>query len=216
MITSSQIRAARSFLNIDQSVVAEAAGVSKANISEIENEKVTPKSSTLEAIQKFFEIRGVEFRDGGILPAYKIVQIFEGNDAYLQLLDDVMRNMGRKRELLKSGVDERRSSKEVIDKNRTLRAAGISMRNLVESGNTYLLGNLEEYRHMPPALFSEGDVKLIYGDRIAYLMTWTDVTKVIIIHDENIAAEQARTFDYIWDHSEPATLTTAKIRYEES
>lgn len=212
MITPSQIRAARSFLNIDQQVVASAVGVSKANISDIENEKVTPKASTLDGIQKFFESRGIEFRHDGILPASRVVQIFEGNDAYLQLLDDVERHA--KGELLKSGADERRSSPAVIEKNRQLRARGIRMRNLIEPGNTYILGALEEYRHMPPSLFGGGDVKLIYGARVAYLMVWTNIPKAIVIHDQTIATEQARNFDYIWEQSTAATLSTAPERYE--
>jgi transcriptional regulator with XRE-family HTH domain len=212
MITAKQLRAARSFLNLDQQVVAEAVGVSKANISDIENEKVTPKASTLDGIQKFFEANGIEFRHDGIVPADKVVQILEGNSAYLQLLDDVARHA--KGLLLKSGVDESKSSAAVIEKNRTLRAGGIRMRNLVEPGNTHIMGALEEYRHMPEALFSGGDVKLIYGGRVAYLMAWADIPKVIIIHDRTIATEQERLFDYVWNQSLPATMTTAPERYE--
>jgi transcriptional regulator with XRE-family HTH domain len=215
MITPSQIRAARSFLNLDQSVIAKAVGVSKANISEIENEKVMPKGATLAAIQKFFEIRGVEFKDGGITPAYKIVQIIEGNDAYLQLLDDVARNLGPKKELLKFGADERKSPPAVTEKNRELRKAGITMRYLVESGNTHLLGQLHEYRYIPAELFNKADIKLIYGTRVAYLMSWTNVPKVILIDDKFIAEEQTRMFEYIWRHAEPATVSTSDIRYED-
>lgn len=88
------------------------------------------------------------------------------------------------------------------------------MSNLVEPGNTYLMGKLDEYRYMPDGLYNKGDVKLIYNDRVAYLMTWADVTKVIIIHDSIIASEQARTFEYLWNHSEPAAVTTSEVRYE--
>lgn len=212
MITPEQIRAARSFLNVDQQLVAESIGVSKANISDIENEKVTPKASTLDRLQKFFEARGIEFRHDGILPAGKVVQIFDGNDAYLQLLDDVQRHA--KRELLKSGVDERKSPPAVIEKNRALRAQGIRMRNLVAPNNMHLMGALEEYRHMPASLFSGGDVKLIYGTRVAYLMVWTGIPKAIVINDRTIATEQAKLFDYVWEQSAPATQSTAPERYE--
>lgn len=212
MITPEQIRAARSFLNVDQQLVAESIGVSKANISDIENEKVVPKASTLDRLQKFFEARGIEFRHDGILPAGKVVQVFEGNDAYLQLLDDVQRHA--KIELLKSGVDERKSPPAVIEKSRALRAQGIRMRNLVAPDNTHLMGALEEYRHMPASLFSGGDVKLIYGTRVAYMMVWTDIPKAIVINDRTIATEQARLFDYVWEQSAPATQSTAPERYE--
>lgn len=216
MITASQIRAARSFFNLEQQVIADHAGVSKMNISEIENEKTTAKSSTINAIQKFFEMRGLEFtKDGGIRPTSNIVQIFEGNDAYLRLLDNVMEYAGHTKTLLKFGVDERKSSPEVIQKNRDLRASGISMKNLIENGNTYLLGRVEEYRYMPASLVSGGDVKLIYGSRVAYYAPWQNVPKVIIIHDERIAVEQTRLFEFVWDVSKEATETSASVRYEE-
>lgn len=216
MITASQIRAARSFFNLEQQVIADHAGVSKMNISEIENEKTTAKSSTIDAIQKFFEMRGLEFtKDGGIRPTSNIVQIFEGNDAYLRLLDNVMEYAGHTKTLLKFGVDERKSSPEVIQKNRDLRASGISMKNLIENGNTYLLGKVEEYRYMPASVFNDGDVKLVYGSRVAYMMPWANIPKAIIIDDARIAAEQYRVFDFIWSQSEPATRTTSKTRYEE-
>lgn len=212
MITASQLRAARSYLNLDQQVVAEAVGVSKANISDIENEKVTPKASTLDGIQKFFEMHGIEFRHDGIMPSNKVIQIFEGNSAYLQLLDDVARHA--QGVLLKSGVDESKSSPAVIAKNRALRAQGIRMRNLVAPQNAHLLGELEEYRHMPQTLLNGGDVKLIYGNRVAYMMDWTEVPRAVVINDRTIAIEQERLFDFVWDHSTPATVSIAPERYE--
>lgn len=211
MITPSQIRAARMFFNIEQQVVADAVGVSKATISAIENEKGEPKASTLSNIQAFFEYRGVEFRDGGVLPKSKVIQVFEGNDAYIRLLDDVLHNA--KGELLKYSVDERKSSPAVISKNQEIRNAGIAMRNLVQPGNTHLMGPEEEYRYMPERLFVQGDVKLIYGDIVAYMMAWANIPKAVLIHDATIASEQRRTFDFIWDNAELATESSAPERY---
>jgi hypothetical protein len=102
----------------------------------------------------------------------------------------------------------------VIEKNRALRAQGIRMRNLVAPDNTHLMGTLEEYRHMPASLFSGGDVKLIYGTRVAYLMVWTGIPKAIVVNDRTIATEQAKLFDYVWEQSAPATQSTAPERYE--
>lgn len=214
MITPQQIRAARAFLNLGQQDAAAAVGVSKANISDIENGRGEPKGATLVQLQKFFEMSGVEFKDGGILPARNIVHIYEGTDCYLRMLDDVHQTLSNGGELLKSAANERRSSEAVIQKTRELRADKIKMRTLVQSGDTYLMGALKEYRWMPPELYIDGDVKVIYGDRVGYLVAWLDTPRTIIIQDKTIAEEQRRYFEFAWQHSETPSESTAPVRFE--
>lgn len=217
MIQPNQIRAARNFLNLDQKTVAEASGVSTMNISDIENEKGNPRSSTLQAIQSFFENRGIKFTDnGGIEPAQNYVTTYEGKNCYFNLLLDIQGTLAkRKGEMLCSGSDERRSSNEVIQQLKKMRVDGITMRSLIEAGNTHLMGALNEYRWMPEGLFVDGDVKVIYADRVAYLVSWAETPRVIVIQDQTIAEEAKRQFDFIWEHSEQPTETTSDIFYEE-
>lgn len=218
MIKPKQIRAARHYLNIEQKTVAEAAGVSTMNISDIENEKGNPRSSTLKAIQSFFEHKGIRFTEtGGIEPSHNYVTVYEGTDCYFNLLLDVHDTLKRsKGRMLCSGSDERRSSGEVIDQLRKMRGDGITMQSLIEPGNTFIMGNLEEYRWMPEGLFVDGDVKVIYADRVAYLVSWAETPKVIIIQDKTIAEEATRHFDFIWSHSEQPTETSSKTLYEDA
>lgn len=214
LITPAQCRAARALLNWSQPDLAGRCGVHVQTISNFEQDTGSPTQKTLKMIKQALESSGIDFTaDGGVNPAHHIVRVLEGPDAYLQLLDDVLWSIRGKCELLKSGADERKSPKEVIEKNRVLRSAGISMRSLVACDNTYLMGALDEYRHLPPELSEIGDIKLIYGHRVAYSMPWVDIPKVIIIHDPVIAAEQAKAFEYIWAQSTQAKLTTSKIRY---
>lgn len=218
MIQAKQIRAARHYLNIEQKTVAEAAGVSTMNISDIENEKGNPRSSTLKTIQSFFEHRGIRFTEtGGIEPAHNYVTVYEGKNCYFNLLLDIHESMKRtKGRMLCSGSDERRSSDEVVEQLRKMRRDGITMRSLIAPGNTFIMGNLEEYRWMPEGLFIDGDVKVIYDDCVAYLVSWAETPKVIIIQDKNIAEEATRHFDFIWAHSERPTESTSKIFYEDA
>jgi DNA-binding XRE family transcriptional regulator len=217
MISREQVRAARAWLNIGQHDVAEGVGVSSQTISDIENERTNPKASVLADIQSFFEMKGVEFlEDGGIKKSKNFVKVYEGNDCYLKLLDDVHEVLAKGGELLKSAADERRSSKKVIEKTREMRKDGIKMRGLVKSGDTYLMGKLDEYRWMEESLFTDGDVKLIYANRVAYLITWLETPKTIIIQDKTIAEEAKRHFEYVWQRSEKPPETTATAFYEES
>lgn len=217
MIQPNQIRAARHYLNIDQKTVAEASGVSAMNISDIENEKGNPRSSTLQAIQSFFEHRGIKFTDnGGIEPAINYVTVYEGKNCYLNFLNDAHEILAQKKgEILFSGSDEKRSPNPVIEKFRDMRADGIKMRSLIEKGNTHIMGPLEEYKWMPEGLFVDGDVKAIYSDRVSYLVSWAETPRVIVIQDSTIAEEAKRHFDFVWQQSEQPEKTTSDIFYED-
>lgn len=216
MIQPNQIRAARNFLNLDQKTVAEASGVSTMNISDIENEKGNPRSSTLQAIQSFFENRGIRFTEnGGIEPAQNYVTVYEGKNCYMNFLTDAQEVLAHfKGEILFSGSDEKRSPPEVIEKFRGMRKDDIYMRSLIEKGNTYLMGALNEYRWMPEGLFVHGDVKAIYADRVAYLVSWAETPRVIVIQDKTITEEAKRQFDFVWEQSDLPTESTSDIFYE--
>lgn len=58
------LRAARVWLNLDQEVIAAAAGIARASLSQIETGKVIPHESTRGAIQHALEVRGIVFTNG--------------------------------------------------------------------------------------------------------------------------------------------------------
>jgi transcriptional regulator with XRE-family HTH domain len=64
MIKAFQIRAARGLVNMTQAELAAAAGLSVATLNNIEREVADPRASTLEAIQRALETRGVVFTNG--------------------------------------------------------------------------------------------------------------------------------------------------------
>ena len=59
-MTPSQCRAARALLNLEQSQVAEKAGVARATVNEFERSVRTPRQSTIDAIRMALE-EDVEF-----------------------------------------------------------------------------------------------------------------------------------------------------------
>jgi DNA-binding XRE family transcriptional regulator len=65
MIVPAQIRAARGLLKWTQAILAHKAALSTVTLNMIENETVTPRTNTLDAIQRALEQGGVEFLDEG-------------------------------------------------------------------------------------------------------------------------------------------------------
>lgn len=180
-ITTAQIRGARGLLNWSQSELSERTGISGTSIGALENGQTTPRKTTLEVIQTSFGNAGIEFIENGVRYRNDIVTILEGENCYLKLLDDVfltLRN-SKNKELLISFADDKVSPPEVNDSYRHIRKAGIKMRQLVENGNTYLMGELDEYRHVPSDFFVNR-VTLIYDTKFAIVLA--DAKKISIIN----------------------------------
>lgn len=63
MIHGRHIRAARALLNMKQSELAEAAGISHGGLKKIEAGRVKPREKTMAAILEVLAGRGIEFLD---------------------------------------------------------------------------------------------------------------------------------------------------------
>lgn len=215
MALPSQFRAARALLNLKQQEVSSATGVGVMVISDFENERTHPKASSVDALRRFYEGYGVEFSiDGGLRIIQNSIQIFDGPDCYMKFIAEAHAYLARtKGEILFSGADDRRSPSEIIQKFRTMRADGISMRSLIRPADDYILGNPSEYRWMPEGLFVEGDVKAIFADRVAWLVTWLENSRVIMIKDPMIAQEATRMFEYLWARAEGPQNSSAQEKY---
>ena len=72
-------------------------------------------------------------------------------------------------------------------------------------------GHVEEYRWLDDGVYVDSDVKVIYGNRVAYLMSWFSTYKIIVIEDSRIAEENKRLFNYIWKKSESPSTNTAPV-----
>lgn len=216
-ITTAQIRGARGILNWSQQDLAQRTGISATSIGAIENGQTTPRESTLEKIKSTLEDFEIEFIEGGIRKRQKMLQVIEGDDCYVKVLDLAYLTLSKsngKKEILFSGADERRSPTYIIEKFRFLLRNNIQMRSLIKSNDTYIMGNLENYRWLTDDLFLDTDVKVIFDNYVVYFMSWKEIKKAIVINDENIANENRRTFEYIWEKSPAPTKTTATVKYE--
>lgn len=215
MITRDQIGAARGLLGWSYDKLAEEAELSRVAVINIANGKTEPHRESITKIRTAFERYGVELIEGGARRAQDILTVYEGSDCYLKFLDDAYRALSvNKGEILFSGADERRSPPEVIERLRTMRRSGITMRSLIKNGDTYIMGKPEEYRWLDESLFVDSDVKIIYRDVIAYFMSWLGTPRVVIIKDHAMAQENIRIFNFLWECSVAPEYTTSEILYE--
>ena len=79
MITAAQIRAGRALLNVKQSELAKAAGVSLATLNNIERGVGDPRSSTLQAIERALKAAGIEVDEDGIHETVTLVKYARPN-----------------------------------------------------------------------------------------------------------------------------------------
>lgn len=214
-ISIQQVKAARALLDWTQDDLAAQAGIDVNRLRGFESGRTKPLE-VVEAVHEALSRGGILFLDEGVQRQKFQIRVYEGEDCYLRLMDDAFHALSKnKGEFLLSGADERRSTQEVTERTRAMRKAGIQMRFLVKDQNTFLMGPLEEYRWLNDELYVDGDVKVIFGDTIAYLMTWQKTPRVVILDDKIIAEENRRTFNYLWRLSSKPTHSTATAFYDE-
>ena len=211
---STQIRAGLGLINWDRKELAERSGLSLNGLSKIINGQSTTARSQKKIIRAF-ENAGLFFTRNGVEMDDSPVALLKDDDpetCYLLLLDDVARvlNNVRKPELLIANADDRASSKTVNARYRELRSANVAMRQLVETGNTYLMGPVDEYRTIPSKNFVNR-VTLIYGDNVA---TVTAGGNTITILRDPVNAERERgTFNLLWSLLDIPTESTADEKF---
>jgi transcriptional regulator with XRE-family HTH domain len=207
-----KVRAARALLDWGQKDLAERSGISHMAITNLEQGKTYPQSDTQEKIQNAFELAGVIFTPKGVEFKEETVTTIEGEGWYLRLLDDVYYTLLDQpgAEYLTMCADDRASSPEVNNRLRKIRNAGIRMRQLVQEGNTYLMGPVKEYRYIPKEQF-KNNVSLIYGDKVA--VCTQHATKAIVFKDADLAMTWRNIFDVMWEHLEQPKESRANERF---
>lgn len=208
-------------LDWSQKKLADECGVSAPTIKLVETGKTDSTPETLAKIQKAFEQAGLEFLpQNGVRSRDDLLTIIEKrderDDIYLRLLDDMYHSTrGTNAEILHSFIDNSLSPPEVIARERMLRATGISLRHLVRYGDTFLLYPLDEYRYLPKGYYINNPTS-VYADKVAFVVQdrhKSQVDKIIIIRDQDIANVKRKEFEIIWNYAEKASVTTATETY---
>jgi len=218
--TPADVRGARAFLGWDQKMLSEKTGLNTYVISSLETERHNSTKETLGKVARVFLEEGIHFLpEGGFKLQKDLIQIYEGQEAWLKVLDDILKTCGtNKDEVLYWGNDDRRSSNKVNEKHKVLYKLGVPYRFLIDKNSNYVLGPLEEYRKIDKKLILSKDVIAIYGNKVTffaeeegdlenYVLT---KVKIIIINDEGLA-EQFRTyFNNLWKGAEEVKKSSTK------
>jgi transcriptional regulator with XRE-family HTH domain len=210
----SQIRAARELLNMKQSDVATALDVSLSKISRVESGE-TKSGDILLEIKHCLEHRGVLFTKSGVELVENHFEILEGQDCYLQLLDDIHVHLkdAQDQEFLIMFAAERRSPPEVNMRYQLMLKTGIHFRKLIADHDNYIMGKPSCYKTIPAQYFSN-ILTLVYGNRVA--QSNGDLTRITIYEDALLAGRERQIFTYLWDIGGKPLPSIAKESYEQN
>lgn len=212
MLSIEQIKMARALLGWDQATLAEKSGVSLPQIASIESRKVkSPRLGTLTAINNAFVHAGAEFKDGGVFPKTDPTTRLSGEGWFLKVMDDIYDTLKdeHNKEMLIFGGDNRVSPPAAIEKFRNLCDMGVTIREMVEEDNTYLMGREENYRWIPKKYF-QNYVTVIYADKVCNSFH----NNGLLIKDKNWANAERNRFELLWSQLPPLTVkSTSNVRY---
>ena len=205
--SSAQIRSALALLNLDNSWLSTAAGVSVDTVVNVKSGQSSMHKRVRDGIRRAFEARGVEFTDHeGVRLRPKGIETFEGADRFddfYEALYDHLRQYGG--DVCLSVTDERLLSRYRKDPDLHRRrmkelygeGAG-SFRILAKHSNfsssyaTYRL--LPRESHQPTSFYA-------FGDCLA-LISFEPEPQVWMIRSSSMAEAYRQFFDVAWEHAQ--------------
>ena len=203
MITKEQCRAARSFLGIKQSELADSCGVSKTAITHFESGLFRPRSDNMASIRKALENRGIEFLgQSGVQKRETAFRLLEGENMYVEVWDDIFETLQETGgEVCIGFCTEREPAQnnltELQDHLKRLEEHGITERILSCEGDDYFLQKPECYRWLPYAIYKSGNLFFVYGDKVV-TQYWNGSVSMII-ENKKIAEHEQKRFEYLWE-----------------
>lgn len=207
MIDDRQIRAARALLGWTQEILAEASGIARATIKNLETSSTTPRLDTLLTIQRALEEAGVEFIPGsGVRLREKEITSFEGRDATRKWMEAVRDKISPcKGEVCIYGMDDEKLVRDVgMDFIKPyvqhMDGAGTTSRILFKYGDTNFAVQHRFARWIDARYFPDGPI-VIFGDCVA-LSRFGAAGRCVIVQDLVYAETLRRMFMFVWDRAE--------------
>lgn len=209
-ISEAQARAARAYLKLEGTFVAEQTGISVSPLYRFEAEGRGISKEKLALLQKFYEGKGIEFLEyGGIRPRPKstILQL-EGEEGFRIFMGDVLdvaETQGG--DITVSGVNEREFEKWMGDFLPTYLKKMAEVRKempfhsrilVSEEDDYYIATEYAEYRKVKKEYFAAAPF-YVYGDRLALIAFEPDDVSVFIIQNRKLAEAQIKQFNLVWD-----------------
>jgi transcriptional regulator with XRE-family HTH domain len=209
MVTASQIRQARAALNLGQQEVAEACGIHKTTLSDIENEKSAGSSKAFGALQSFFENQGLEFIEGdGVRQSKSVIKRYNGATEFRLFYDDiysVAKKTGGEIYLFNGvpsllikwlGEDFYKMHAERMTKIKN----NFNFKVIIRQEDKQLIGSgFVTYRWFPSQLFNNKTI-YIYGEKVAFIDFKEDDVQVIVIEQKEFSESERVLFQIAWDY----------------
>jgi transcriptional regulator with XRE-family HTH domain len=196
-----KVRMARNGIGMSTGEFAELCGLSAAGLNKIERLEGNPNTRTIYKIERVLNSLGWKLIDNGVVQEDQIIVIYED---YIDVLDDVLNTLESGQEVLFHRADDRRSSAEVLSKLKELKDKGIKFKSNICEGNTFVTGNLDDYRQIDKEYFEESDeVEAIYADRfMVHERTKRENGKeehrYFVIKSKQLANTKRKDFYYWW------------------
>lgn len=205
------IKAARNYLDMSQPDLADALGMSSTALLAIEKGGGMQKKTELKILE-FFELKGITFENDGIKIKTNSITTIEGEDWWNRCLHDIHQTLvdDKRKELLLMCADDRLSPPSTNDIIRNMRKDGITMRQIIEEGNTYMMGYENEYKWMSKENFSPR-VEAIYADKV--IICAEDNSKAVVFKDAGLAQNRRNTFNELWKYLADPERSTADERF---
>ena len=195
-ITGKQIAAARSLANWTAAELAERAGLSRDGVMKIEADAVQPREGTLADIRAAFSDAGIEFIDRGVRWKDDTVRVLEGEDAYLDMLEDVYKTLRKKGgEVLWLCSNDQVPLKGEYEAEVRIRETGIRFRSLIEESKNETVWPRSEYRQIP-SRYVPHNRQVIYANKVAQVLEGGK--RILIVENRELAAAASNLFDLIW------------------
>lgn len=208
MISAGQLRAARAHLDLSQDAVAEAAGITKYTLSNIERGATDGSTRTFEALRQFYENHGIQFTENdGVKVVHSDVRSYEGSAGLNAFMMDVIETMEKQPgTYCVSNVDENNWLKwqgiESATKCRDRIAAipGIRAHILVKQGdNTVFATEYGEYRAISPDIFYDNTSHYMYADKLALIRFDPGNVTIRVLQNKFFAESFKLMFYRFWD-----------------
>jgi transcriptional regulator with XRE-family HTH domain len=196
-----QIAAGRALADWSAAELGSRAGITKDAILKIEAGDVQPRTGTLSDITAALAAAGIEFTPRGVRFADDAFKFLEGDDAYLQMLDDIYYATHKAGgEVLFFCADDRSTRPGEQELEERIRAAGVRFRCLIEAGNDVTRWPRKEYRQIASKYFNH-NLQVIYGERVAQMIDGG--SKILIIRNASLATTVRNIFNLVWSLMPP-------------
>lgn len=200
MNIAEQLRGARGVLDWNQQDLADKSGVSKSAIVNIEKEKAEPEASTFRKLKNALEREGIFISDEGITKRDLFNIQFS---TYLEVLEDVEKMLPNGGEVLIHCADDRKSSEDVNKKLKELREKKIKFRTTICEGNTFVSGDIRDYRWIDKDYFAESEVYVIYSNRVVQHILDKNKSIFSAVVSDKHAKREKKQFEYWWKTGKP-------------